>query len=81
MPDYQYVRSCQLPTLPDFRMGEQPPPIDNQLLTKTFCSRSGDRLSVRNAGKRKDCGLCENHILRILVIKSLTLEHQVFETC
>ena len=32
-------------------------PIDNQLLTKTFCSRSGDRLSIRNAGKRKDCDL------------------------
>ena len=31
-------------------------PIDNQLLTKTFCSPLGDRLSVRDAGKQKDCG-------------------------
>ncbi len=32
-------------------------PIDNQLLTKAFCSPPGDRLSVRDAGKRKDCDL------------------------
>ena len=56
MPDNQYVPSCQLPTLPDFHIGEQHP-IDNQLFTKTFCSPPGDRLSVRDAGKRKDCGL------------------------
>ena len=32
--------------------------IDNQLLTKMFCSLSGDRLFVLDepAGKRKDCG-------------------------
>ena len=32
-------------------------PIDNQLLTKTFCSPPGDRLSVMDAGKQKDCDL------------------------
>ena len=32
-------------------------PIDNQLLTKTFCSPPGDRLFGRDAGKQKDCGL------------------------
>ena len=34
-------------------------PIDNQLLAKTFCSPSGDRLFVMEvpAGKRKDCAL------------------------
>ena len=34
-------------------------PIDNQLLAKTFCSASGDRLFVMDvpAGKRKDCAL------------------------
>ena len=34
-------------------------PIDNQLLTKTFCSPPGDRLCVMDepAGKRKDCDL------------------------
>ena len=32
-------------------------PIDNQLLTKTFCSPPRDRLSVRDAGMQKDCGL------------------------